>query len=52
MIVRRFVIGLVALLVAVQLVRSAAIRELAERRPADASRVWAGHPDVELASGL
>lgn len=52
MIARRFFVVLVALLVAVQLVRMAAVRVLAEGRPADASRLWSAHPDVELASGL
>lgn len=52
MIVRRLLVGLIALLVAVQVVRNAVVQTLANRRPADAARVWKGHPDVELTAGL
>ena len=52
MIVRRLLIGLIALAMAVQLVRNAVVQALAETRPADAVRAWQGHPDAELASGL
>jgi hypothetical protein len=52
MIVRRLLIGLIALAVAVQLVRNAVVQALAETRPAEAARIWPGHPDAELASGL
>src|SRR5689334_19573793 len=52
MIMRRTFIGLIALLIAVQLVRISAVQILAESRPADAARVWKTHPAVELASGL
>jgi hypothetical protein len=52
MIVRRLLIGLVALAVAVQLIRNAAVLSLVQTRPAEALRMWPGHPDAELASGL
>ena len=52
MIARGLLIGLVALAVAVQLVRNALVEALAQSRPAEALRVWPGHPDAELASGL
>jgi hypothetical protein len=52
MIMRRLLIGLVVLLVAIQVVRIAAVQSLARSRPADAARVWSGHPDAELEAGL
>jgi hypothetical protein len=52
MIVRRLLIGLIALAVAVQLVRNAAVQALTDARPAQAERIWRDHPDAELASGL
>jgi hypothetical protein len=52
MIVRGLLVGLIALAVAVQLIRNAAVQALAESRPAEAARVWHAHPDAELASGL
>jgi len=51
-IARRLFVGLIALLVAAQLVRIAAVQVLAKTRPADAARVWKDHPDVELEAGL
>jgi hypothetical protein len=41
-----------ALLVAVQVVRNAAVAVLAERSPAAVARVWHGHPDAELSLGM
>jgi hypothetical protein len=52
MIVRRLLVGLIALLVGVQLVRNSAVQGLAETRPSEALRAWAGHPDAELTAGL
>ena len=49
---RRLLIGFLALLIAGQLVRNAAVEALAETRPSDALRAWAGHPDAELTAGL
>ena len=45
-------VGLIALLVAVQLVRIAAVEALAKTRPSEAERVWNTHPEVELQTGL
>ncbi len=52
MTVRRLLIGLLALLVAVQLVRNAMVQALAHTRPADATQVWNRHPDVALTAGV
>lgn len=40
------------LLLAVQVVRNAAVAALAPTSPEQASRFWPGHPDVELAIGM
>jgi len=37
-----------ALLIAVQVVRNAAVQALAQVRPADAAKVWSGHPASEI----
>ena len=37
-----------ALLIAVQVVRSAAVSALAETRPAEAAKLWNGHPASEI----
>jgi hypothetical protein len=42
----------VALLLAVQVVRNAAVAEFAEVLPARAAKVWSGHPQAELTIGL
>lgn len=52
MIVRRLVVIAVALLVAVQVVRNAAVEALATLRPDSAAKFWAGHPAVEISLGL
>jgi pentatricopeptide repeat protein len=45
----RAVIAIVAsLLIAVQVVRNAAVAALADSRPADAARIWSGHPASEI----
>jgi hypothetical protein len=45
----RAVIAVVAsLLIAVQVVRNAAVAALADSRPADAAKVWSGHPASEI----
>ena len=40
------------MLLAVQIVRNAAVEALASLRPAAAARLWPGHPVVEISSGL
>lgn len=52
MIARLLLVGIIALLIAVQVVRVAAVETLSDKRPADAVRVWNGHPDAELEAGL
>ncbi|WP_155263593.1 hypothetical protein [Sphingomonas segetis] len=52
LIVRRVLVVVLALLLAVQVVRNAAVAALAPLRPASAARFWAGHPSVEIARGL
>jgi hypothetical protein len=42
----------VALLLAAQTVRNAVVAQFAEVLPARAAKIWAGHPAVELTSGL
>ena len=49
---RRLVVILLALLLAVPVIRNAAAGALAERAPAQAARVWPDHPAVELSLGL
>lgn len=44
MTVRAVVAVLAALLIAVQVVRNAAVNALAGTRPAEAARIWKGHP--------
>jgi hypothetical protein len=41
-----------ALLIAIQVVRNAAVTALAEANPADAARVWSGHPASEIAAAM
>lgn len=52
MIVRRLIVIAVAVLLAVQIVRNAAVTALATLRPDAAASVWANHPDVEISLGL
>jgi len=46
--VRGLFVGAVGLLLALQIVRNAAVTALIETKPADAARVWKSHPDAEL----
>lgn len=41
-----------ALLVAVAIVRNAAVTALAEKSPAAATAIWAGHPQAEASTGM
>jgi hypothetical protein len=50
--VRGLVVGVIALLLAVQIVRNAAVGAFSELRPALAAKFWAGHPAVEISSAL
>ena len=52
MIVRRLIVIAVALLLAVQVVRDAAVEALAPLHPASAAKVWATHPAVEISLGM
>lgn len=52
MIARRLVVVIIALLLAVQVVRNAAVVGLATLHPASAAMLWAGHPSVEISTGL
>lgn len=49
---RRVVTVIAMLLVAAVIVRNAAVGLLAQNAPADAARVWARHPDVEISSAM
>ena len=52
MIVRRILALLIALLLAVQVVRNAVVQQLAEDRPEQAAKLWADHPQVEISRGM
>ncbi|HET8750302.1 MAG TPA: hypothetical protein VFM42_06135 [Sphingomicrobium sp.] len=52
MIARGLFVIVAALLLAVQVMRNAAVQGLAETRPAAAARFWAEHPSVELSLGM
>lgn len=52
MIVRRVAVVAIALLLAVQIVRDAAVAAYSELYPQTAARLWAGHPVVALSLGL
>ena len=49
---RKLAVALIALLICVEIVRITAVRALARVRPADAAKVWSGHPQVQLVGGL
>lgn len=51
-IVRSIIVVIAALLIAVQVVRNAAVEMLSAAKPAQASRVWSAHPAVELSMGM
>ena len=50
--VRILAVGLMTLLVAVQVIRNSAVRAWGDVNPAQAARVWSGHPDVQLSLGM
>ncbi|MEO8453659.1 MAG: hypothetical protein ABI454_00730 [Sphingomicrobium sp.] len=50
--VRRLLVLALALLLAAQVVRNAAVAALAEKSPVAAFRAWPAHPAVELALGM
>lgn len=50
--IRSWIVALIAVLLGVQVVRNAVVSAFAETAPAAAERVWSGHPDVEISSGL
>ena len=52
MIIRRLFVVVVALLLAVQVVRNASVSALAAPRPNSAAKLWADHPAVEISLGL
>lgn len=52
MMARRVVAVIAALLVAVVILRNAAVGVLAEQAPDDAARAWRNHPDVEISSAM
>jgi hypothetical protein len=52
LIVRRIAVVLLALLLAVQVVRNAVVGALAPLHPDSAAKLWAGHPSVEISRGL
>ena len=49
---RRLVVAVLALLLAVQVVRNAAVAALSPLHPAAAAKFWAAHPTVEISSAL
>ncbi|HEY7005379.1 MAG TPA: hypothetical protein VH392_02755 [Sphingomicrobium sp.] len=52
MIFRRLIVIAAALLLGIQVVRNASVTALATLRPDSASKLWAGHPDVEISQAL
>ena len=52
MILRRVVVAILALLLATQVVRNAAVGALAMLHPEAAAKLWRGHPAVEISLGL
>ena len=52
MIVRGVVVVILALLLAAQVVRDAAVAALAPLRPTSAAKFWAGHPSAEISLAL
>lgn len=52
MIVRRLTVVVLALLLAAQVVRNAAVQALAPLRPSTAAKFWDRHPSVEISQGL
>lgn len=52
MMARRVLTVISALLVALVILRNAAVGLLAQGAPAEAARIWADHPDVEISSAM
>ena len=52
MIVRRVAVAVIAVLLAIQVVRNAAVQALAVDRPTAAAKFWAGHPSVETSLAI
>jgi hypothetical protein len=52
LIARRVTVVVLALLLAAQVVRNAAVQALAPLHPASAAKFWPGHPSVEISLGL
>ena len=52
MTVRLVLIAIAAVLLAIEVIRDAAVRELSMFRPAEAARVWSGHPSVETSLAM
>ena len=52
MMVRRVLTVIAALLIGIVIVGNATVGLLAQNAPADAARVWPGHPDVEISSAM
>lgn len=49
---RRLLVVLLALLLAVQVIRNAGVHYYVERNPELAARIWPGHPEAEIALGM
>lgn len=49
---RGLLAAVLALILAVQVVRNAAVSTLVDTNPTSAARIWSGHPDVELSLGM
>jgi hypothetical protein len=49
---RTIVVACAAILLAIQIVRSAAVNAFAPFQPSEASRFWSGHPAAELSLGM
>jgi hypothetical protein len=49
---RRLIVVALVLLLAVQVVRNAAVAKLADLQPAAAAQLWRGHPQVEISLGM
>ena len=48
----RLLVGVIALLLGVQVVRNAAVTAMAGLSPAAAAKLWSDHPEVELSLGM
>ena len=52
MVARAFVAAALALFVAIQVVRDAAVRAVSRTAPPSAERIWPDHPDVQVSRGM